>query len=99
MNTHASAKADLQREVQGLIAALEKHITVSDRLCGRMKILLMNIEKQLISERGPSKDSGGGTLTRLIVDSWPLGDDLGKKITEFEDRYRAWLQQTVPGSG
>lgn len=91
MTTRANSKVELHSEVQRLIAALEKHITVADRLRERMKNSLSNIEKQLRSDVVPLENSGGGTLTRQIVDSWPLGDELGKKITEFEDRYLEWL--------
>jgi hypothetical protein len=28
------------------------------------------------------------TLTRMIADQWPLGDELGRAITDIEHRYQ-----------
>ena len=50
----------------------------------RMADALSDIAKAL--ENGETLGKYGGTLSRQIIDSWPLGNELGNRISEFEEQ-------------
>jgi len=55
-----------------------------------LKVMLASLEKILdrIDANDVCKDSSKNMLlTRIIVDSWPMGTRLGKDITEWEILY------------
>lgn len=41
----------------------------------------------LAGEQLPIKSKRFSELTRLIVDEWPLGSEIGKDVTDWEQRY------------
>lgn len=43
---------------------------------------------QLEKDSLPDKTRRLPELTRLVIDEWPLGSELGKEITFWEDAYR-----------
>jgi len=52
-----------------------------------LESMLANIEKIVCSSELPRPVSQGKVLTRIIVDSWPMGNELGKDITDWESLY------------
>jgi hypothetical protein len=40
------------------------------------------------SDQLAPREARGAVLTRVIVDTWPLGHKIGRAITELEEEYR-----------
>lgn len=47
------------------------------------------LRKSIKQSNLPLRESRGRTLSRMVIESWPLGTELGKKISELEDLYNA----------
>lgn len=59
---------------------------------GNLESMRQTIEKCVESvEVGslPRKESRYRTMSRMVIDSWPLGAELGKRISELDDLYLA----------
>lgn len=50
-----------------------------------VEALRKSIEKGTL----PRRESRHRALSRMVMDSWPLGTELGKMISELEDLYNA----------
>ncbi len=49
---------------------------------------LLKTLREVLSERKlPPKHTRHRTLSRMVVDSWPLGTEIGNRISEFESYY------------
>jgi hypothetical protein len=85
-------RESLRQEALQLITALDAETQVPSTLLGRMKCSLERITKYLAAGDVPAAEQQHGLpLTRQIVDSWPLGNEVGRKISLFEERYMKWL--------
>ena len=54
-----------------------------DMIFKAVERLRSSIEQNML----PAKASHHRILSRMVTDSWPLGTDLGKRISELEDLY------------
>lgn len=52
-----------------------------------LKSMLANIENIIYASEIPLRPTRGKTLTRMIVDSWPMNTKLGEDIAEWEALY------------
>ncbi len=84
--TKKKSTEQLISEVDSLIIAINQETNVRPELLNRMGDHLASIRAVL--EGGINTEiKSGMNLSRIIIDSWPLGNTLGNSIMRFEEDY------------
>jgi hypothetical protein len=62
---------------------------LDDRNLNIAKSHVLELRDRLRSGKLPDKSDRYASMTRIIVDQWPFGTQLGKAISEIEASYKA----------
>lgn len=62
---------------------------ISNQCLEAMSRAIENLRESIKQGKLPPKESRHQALSRMVIDSWPLGTELGKEISVLEDLYHA----------
>jgi hypothetical protein len=98
MSLNESRKKRASKLAQEVAAQIETELgfpvderggSVSDELLSQMLRLVLELKVNIDEDNIPQKQLRHKTLQRIIVDSWPWGTELGKRVNELEELYLA----------
>jgi len=75
-------KEDLSKDVQ------ERSTQISSSDLKVMLSHIKNLKERVLKDNLPPKEQRHARLTRIIIDTWPLGTVLGNEISELEEIYQ-----------
>lgn len=66
----------------------ERAAQISSHKLEHILFLIEELKKKVLKGKLPPKEDRHAILTRVIIDTWPLGTKLGNEISELEEIYQ-----------